>query len=219
MILAGDDVPGLCFDATIGFVARGVHTQSDVGYTRSHTNQTVSRPLAAALHPQETWVFKDDLLRIKFQHLLFAGRPNTPDMADDSNDDTKSLSAQPFAWIIIPIIFLLILLIGFLAAIRRRRRRRRLQAQYHHWSRDRVLSPSGHLVYAQRPRRTASRWASWLGTRSQEGLNELGQAPPPYYWKGHDENGTELRDLEAGVRPPEYIAKPGQAATTHTRTE
>lgn len=64
-----------------------------------------------------------------------------------------------------------------------------------------------------------------------EGLNELGEAPPPYDTKkppaiqdrhgrrrDAGEEGTELRDLEAGGRPPEYPAHPPPAVTTDRRT-
>lgn len=65
----------------------------------------------------------------------------------------------------------------------------------------------------------ASRWNPWQTSRSQEGLNELGEAPPPYEGKKKNgqEDGTELRDLEAGERPPEYPAAPGPAVTTDSR--
>lgn len=66
-------------------------------------------------------------------------------------------------------------------------------------------------------RRGASRWNPWQTSRSQEGLNELGEAPPPYEGKKNRQEGTELRDLEAGERPPEYPAAPGPAVTTDSR--
>ncbi|KAH7148554.1 hypothetical protein EDB81DRAFT_792600 [Dactylonectria macrodidyma] len=53
-------------------------------------------------------------------------------------------------------------------------------------------------------------------TRSDEGLNELGQAPPAYDGKkaGLRDPGTELRDLEAGgASPPEYVEVPAPAVT------
>lgn len=70
--------------------------------------------------------------------------------------------------------------------------------------------------------------------RPDEGLNELGEAPPAYMGKrstgdeagalgdanrGLDDAGTsiELRDLEAGVPPPDYTAVPPPAVTTDSR--
>lgn len=65
-----------------------------------------------------------------------------------------------------------------------------------------------------------------------EGLNEIGEAPPPYDSKKPPaigdqhrrqrseetgETSTEMQDLEAGVRPPEYPAHPPPAVTTDTR--
>lgn len=49
-----------------------------------------------------------------------------------------------------------------------------------------------------------------------EGLNELGEAPPPYDGKKEDHMNTpsvhnEFRDLEAGQLPPDYPAEPPPA--------
>ncbi|KAG9502881.1 hypothetical protein J7337_005716 [Fusarium musae] len=53
--------------------------------------------------------------------------------------------------------------------------------------------------------------------RSEEGLNELGQAPPPYDGKKETQDPLELRDLEAGNMPPEYPAHPAPAVVTDGR--
>lgn len=63
------------------------------------------------------------------------------------------------------------------------------------------------------------------GLASHEGLNELGEAPPPYLVRKLSAEGeavaagesTELRDLEEGRRPPEYITEPPPAVTTDSR--
>lgn len=65
----------------------------------------------------------------------------------------------------------------------------------------------------------------WGGFHSQEGLNELGEAPPPYKVKILSAEGnevaagapTELRDMEEGRRPPEYIVEPPPAVTRDSR--
>ncbi|KAL7939836.1 hypothetical protein V8C35DRAFT_287836 [Trichoderma chlorosporum] len=65
----------------------------------------------------------------------------------------------------------------------------------------------------------------WGGFHSQEGLNELGEAPPPYKHQivSTEEavaaagESTELRDMEEGRRPPEYIAEPPPAVLTESR--
>ena len=62
--------------------------------------------------------------------------------------------------------------------------------------------------------------------RSQEGLNELGEAPPPYDGKkgsvgtvqSGSETDVEMRDLESAPRPPpDYIASPAPAVTIDSR--
>lgn len=62
------------------------------------------------------------------------------------------------------------------------------------------------------------------GADSHEGLNELGEAPPPYLVRKltaegevASERSTELRDLEEGRRPPVYISEPPPAVTTDSR--
>lgn len=141
-------------------------------------------------------------------------------MATTDSDDGGVLSSQPFAWILIPlVIFFFIGLIATIFQVRRRRRRRAML--YQRWpssNAQRVFTPHGEVIIVRR-RPGASRWTPWQ--RSQEGLNELGEAPPPYDGKKdprQNGEGTELRDLEAGERPPpEYPAMPGPAVTTESR--
>lgn len=132
-------------------------------------------------------------------------------MASTTDDNgMDSISNQPFAWIIIPLV--IFFFVGVVATVYQiRRRRRRAQGQ---WPGQPITTPHGIVVITSR-RPGASRWAPWT-TRSQEGLNELGEAPPPY--DGKKERGQELRDLERGEgSPPEYPAVPGPAVTTETR--
>lgn len=132
----------------------------------------------------------------------------------DTNDGSfSSLGDQPFAWILIPlVIFFFIGLVATIYQVRRRRRRRALLCQ--RWpgaNAQRVFTPHGEVIIVRR-RAGASRWTPWQ--RPQEGLNELGEAPPPYDGK----KGTEMRDLEAGERPPpDYPAMPGPAVTAESR--
>ncbi|KAF4989902.1 hypothetical protein FDECE_14565 [Fusarium decemcellulare] len=133
---------------------------------------------------------------------------------DDTNDDSGfSLTDRPFAWVLIPLIVILFIgLVATIIQVRRRRRRRTAQWPGHG---PRVLAPSGRLFGPAGARRT-TRGAPWNGTRSEEGLNELGEAPPPYDGKKERQDGAELQDLEAGS-PPEYPAVPGPAVTTESR--
>lgn len=81
----------------------------------------------------------------------------------------------------------------------------------------------GILVWV---RREATLRLSRRNPSSHEGLNELGEAPPPYLVRKLSAEGeevvaagesTELRDLEEGRRPPEYITEPPAAVTTDSR--
>jgi hypothetical protein len=139
-----------------------------------------------------------------------------------SNDDSSwSLTDQPFAYAIFPLVCLVIGI--FIASVlySRRRRRRIAAVQNGQWPQDPNAPPNG-TGRQRRNRGAGNRWAPWSGTRTEEGLNELGEAPPPYDGK-RDENERgaaaaddfELRDLEAN-RPPEYPAQPGPAVTRNS---
>ncbi|KPM44753.1 hypothetical protein AK830_g1796 [Neonectria ditissima] len=133
---------------------------------------------------------------------------------DDNDDSSSSLSSQPFAWVLIPVV--IFIFIGVVATIVqiRRRRRRRAALQYPGLGTGQS-APAG----TTRPGRTTRRGTGLAATRSEEGLNELGEAPPPY--DGNKDvrhsDETELRDMEAGVRPPDYPAEPAPAVTTESR--
>ncbi|KAF7544418.1 hypothetical protein G7Z17_g9973 [Cylindrodendrum hubeiense] len=144
--------------------------------------------------------------------------PSETSSPDDS--DFGSLSNKPFAWVLIPLgIFIFIGVAATIYQIRRRRRRRRRGTlQWPGGSSRQLLTPGGRVA-ALRAR--PDRRRTGLGTtRSEEGLNELGEAPPPYDGKkdGPQDDGTELRDLEAGeASPPDYPAEPAPAVTTESR--
>lgn len=135
-------------------------------------------------------------------------------MSVDTHGSGLDLSNEPIAWVLIPLV--IFGCIGVAATFFTIRRRRRLRVQYRNWpaDRQRALDSNGNTIIQRQPRATQSRWA-WANTRSQEGLNELGEAPPPYLGpKDGEGDGTELRDLEAGARPPAYPAEPGPAVMT-----
>ncbi|KAK7431707.1 hypothetical protein QQZ08_001644 [Neonectria magnoliae] len=132
--------------------------------------------------------------------------PNTND-----HNSGSSLSNQPFAWVLIPVvIFIFIGIIATIVQIRRRRRRRATLQ----WP-----GLEARAAGTTRPARTTRRGMGLAATRSDEGLNELGEAPPPY--DGNKDvrhsDEMELRDMEAGVRPPDYPAEPAPAVTTESR--
>ncbi|KAG8677044.1 hypothetical protein FPOAC2_03163 [Fusarium poae] len=130
--------------------------------------------------------------------------------SNDANDDGFNFGQEPFAWALIPLFVILVLgLTATVIQIRRRRRRRGNQ-----WPGS---NPQAPAYSGLRGGRTSNRGALWNGTRSQEGLNELGQAPPPYDGKKERRNPLELRDLEAGGSPPEYPSEPPPALVTDGR--
>ncbi|KAF5686128.1 hypothetical protein FDENT_5975 [Fusarium denticulatum] len=131
---------------------------------------------------------------------------------DNTDDNTGfSFGTQPFAWILIPLFVILVLgLTATIIQVRRRRRRRGNQ-----WPGQTTGAPVYTGLHGGR--RTGNCRSPWNGTRSEEGLNELGQAPPPYDGKKETQDPLELQDLEAGNRPPEYPAEPAPAVVTDGR--
>lgn len=133
---------------------------------------------------------------------------------DRTTPDEGSASLKPLTFVIIPLVC--VLAIALLVALLYYRRRRRMRGQYRDWPQQQQLAPDGHPMHTRR-----GRWNVWGGTASREGLNELGEAPPPYNpQKNHDTEDVEmanrsvaapaapepahLRDMESGERPPEY---------------
>jgi len=126
--------------------------------------------------------------------------------SNDENDDGFNFGQEPFAWALIPLFVILVL--GLTATVIQVRRRRRRRANQWPGPGPQASASSG----LRGGNRTSNRGTPWHGTRSEEGLNELGQAPPPYDGKKETQGPVELRDLEAGGSPPDYPAEPPPAA-------
>ncbi|KAL6865901.1 hypothetical protein ACO1O0_002000 [Amphichorda felina] len=142
-------------------------------------------------------------------------------MADDDGDPSRP-SVHPWTFIVIPLF--IIIVSGFTYAMVRRSRRHGtlLRAD---WPQSRAGDPYGYLGRGLGGHRTRAghgpgggRYAPWRVARSQEGLNELGEAPPAYDGKREDDTelrdmGHYMRDLEAGTaRPPAYPTQPEPVA-------
>lgn len=130
-----------------------------------------------------------------------------------------SLMDEPFAYAIFPLVCLVIAI--FIASLlyTRRRRLRMSALRNNQWPQDHGPPMMDDSIEPRRSRRVGSRWAPWSGTRTAEGLNELGEAPPPYDGKREGDNRAdevELRDLEMN-RPPQYPAEPGLALVRDRR--
>lgn len=132
----------------------------------------------------------------------------------------------PYAWIITPLlIFVLIAIAATLLQLRRRTATRRLVAAHAQivGGGPQQQSPVVPDLEAGRSTRTR-RWGS-LRRREEpvEGLNEIGEAPPPYEPAGAKKEDVELRDVAGN--PPDYAEHGRQpsavqappAAITHGR--
>lgn len=136
------------------------------------------------------------------------------DTDTDSNDGGGLFGNTPITWVVIPIIVLFIIAAALTLTMIRRRKRQNMLYRTGGWP-SRGLAPHGyysggsHVHHHSRSGGAfGGRWAPWGGTRSQDGLNELGEAPPPY------QGG---KAMEEGVRLPDYPAGPAPAVTTESR--
>ncbi|PON28301.1 hypothetical protein TGAM01_v202795 [Trichoderma gamsii] len=132
-------------------------------------------------------------------------------------------STRPLTYIIIPILALFAVFSIVILFFCIRRRRARETAIDLDRGRGRWVRRDGVLVWVRRVGTLRRNPAG--GTDSHEGLNEQGEAPPPYLVRKLSADGdavadgrpVELRDLEEGRRPPEYISEPPPAVTTDSR--
>ncbi|KAH6891368.1 hypothetical protein B0T10DRAFT_485084 [Thelonectria olida] len=129
----------------------------------------------------------------------------------DTEDGGDGFSGRTVAWVLIPLV--VIILIG-LAATVVQIRRRRLRRQGVTWpgAPGNMQSTGGRILVVRRGGRNGTRSET---ARMEEGLNELGEAPPPYEGKkeGRQEDGTELQYIESNDPSPAY---PSPAVTTQT---
>lgn len=173
----------------------------------------------------------------------------------DGDDNDSAWNNTPYTWIITPLIlFLLIAVCATVIQVRRRRAVRRF-AEVH----VRPVDRNGQWVSAPgrgratvpgqiRPRTDLEagpddyvpprpgRARRWVGIRTPadrtevEGLNEVGEAPPPYEPPAKKDDDVELQNLRrdeeegtgtsdtAAARPPEYGAGPGRNDGGDVRT-
>ncbi|KAI1502852.1 hypothetical protein F5X99DRAFT_145739 [Biscogniauxia marginata] len=137
----------------------------------------------------------------------------------DDDSDSNSNNFYPFAWVLIPIVCF-----GLIAALLtcyRYRRRRRMQAAWEQDApqRDPEAIPPNYLQLPREPGRTwigrPRRPGLGVGSRD-EGLNELGEAPPAYTASQKDRHagpivteGVELRNMGNG---PDVATVPAATA-------
>lgn len=100
---------------------------------------------------------------------------------NSSSQDNQGLSQQSLVYVVGPLAAILV--IGIVAMmVWYRSRRNRANVDEYGWPRERLVGPDGNLMYYPGGRGFLrhGRWNVWGGMRSSEGLNELGEAPPPY---------------------------------------
>jgi hypothetical protein len=138
-------------------------------------------------------------------------------MADDSDHTTeRSDSIQPLVWSVAAVVLLFI--IGSCTALVRKRRRRSQQSQRGQWPHDPVPAMRDRISLDQLPRRTVCLQSPRCGMSLQSGLNELGEAPPPYSARRDiDENHEGPRDPETAVAPSGHPIEPRPAVTMERR--
>lgn len=117
--------------------------------------------------------------------------------------------SQPMLWVVVPL--LAVFAAGFLFVLAWRRHRNARSAGASAWPRD----PHAVARMGGRP------WATWNRSRDVEGLNELGEAPPPYdtkkpppieYHCECEPAPPEMTFMAGGrVEAPDYVAPPPAA--------
>ncbi|OTB09067.1 hypothetical protein M426DRAFT_131737 [Hypoxylon sp. CI-4A] len=158
-----------------------------------------------------------------------------PNDNDNDNSSDSIFSTYPFSWVLVPLI--IFVGAGTLLMCYRYRRRRKLRMLYGTNALEQDLEAMGNRL-RPRPneRRTRERRVLGFGIGSrEEGLNELGEAPPAYtapQKRPDDTEDMELRPLpqptsavateEASTsRPPTYeeIQQGGQGVNRVPSTE
>ena len=114
-----------------------------------------------------------------------------------SLSDPPAASNNTFAWAIIPVVFVFATILASLFVYCRRRRR-------------------GYETQPSVFNRPAANRRTAQNTAQDEGLNELGEAPPPYK---RQSTSSDTEDLEAGMSPPDYPAVPAPAVLPESRRD
>ncbi|OAA33381.1 hypothetical protein AAL_00846 [Moelleriella libera RCEF 2490] len=138
-----------------------------------------------------------------------------------NTQDSQTMSTEPFIWVLIPLVA--VFSIGTLLMFLWNKCRRHSTTESNAWPQERVAVAGPDV-------RRGIRWSPWSGMRSTEGLNELGEAPPPYDTKKlpapadrHDtpDNASApaipLQEVENGALPPSYPAVPPPTHATNPR--
>ncbi|KAI1140455.1 hypothetical protein F5Y05DRAFT_318759 [Hypoxylon sp. FL0543] len=129
-------------------------------------------------------------------------------MDTDDSDSNNIFATYPFSWVLVPLI--IFVGAGTLLMCYRYRRRKKLRMLYGTNALERDLEAMGHRPRPRAPNERRARGEGrglglGLGSR-EEGLNELGEAPPAYtapQKQPEDTEGVELRPIQ---QPPSTTA-------------
>ncbi|KAI1380820.1 hypothetical protein F4677DRAFT_199423 [Hypoxylon crocopeplum] len=135
------------------------------------------------------------------------------DSDDNDNDSGNIFSTYPFSWVLVPLI--IFVGAGSLLVCYRYRRRQKLRMLYGTNALERDLEAMGHRSRPRMPneRRTGrERGLFGLGSR-EEGLNELGEAPPAYTAPQKRPDNTEAIELAPMQQPPGMVATEGASTS------
>ncbi|KAG6008673.1 hypothetical protein E4U21_004028 [Claviceps maximensis] len=141
-----------------------------------------------------------------------------------NNGGTSNTSTEPFVWVLIPMIVIFSMM-AFVIFIWNRKRRERYPIHIHSaWPVERGAAAVRDDAYGRY--RRGLHWSTRrIELRSTEGLNELGEAPPPYDSKKppgigeqHGPSGTGHRDVRSEC-PPGYPAQPCSIHAANSRNE
>lgn len=111
------------------------------------------------------------------------------------------MAAQPLVWVIIPLLAIFAAGCFTLFVWRRHARARHGGGGDDGWPEDRILMPSGFYMA-----RTGRRWRAPDRGRSLEGLDELGEAPPPYEAKKPPSMDHDAAGYSVASPPGAHVA-------------
>lgn len=142
--------------------------------------------------------------------MSYAGPGDNSNMDNDSGDGLD-VGASPFAWILVPICILVVAAIIITVFRYRRRNKQRGSRGMNALQRDLEAMGPDRVRHHHTTATTGGRW-QWTGDgprngrrvgigigSREEGLNELGEAPPAYSPPQKNPNDVELHDF---VPPP-----------------
>lgn len=135
-------------------------------------------------------------------------------MDPDDNDSGNIFATYPFSWVLVPL--LIFVGAGTLLMCYRYRRRKKLRMLYGTNALERDLEAMGHRPRPRAPNERRAREGRGLGFglgSREEGLNELGEAPPAYTAPQKQPEDTEGVELGPIQQPPNATVTEGASTS------